>query len=303
MFKGTTAVVLAALSANLGIAAVKLTAALFTGSAVMLAEGIHSLVDTGNQGLLLLGIRRSKRPPDDKHPFGYGREIYFWAFVVAVMLFTAGGIVTVTEGITRLASHDGIEYPMVNLAIIGVAVLLEGYSFSVALREFRAGAGNCPWWRAIEEEKDPTLYIVLLEDSAALAGLVVALIGLTAAWATGYTAFDAGASIVIGLILFATAFYSAHKTRTLLIGESAAPKVVAEVRRLIAETPGTVGIARVSTIHYGPHDISLTALVDFEDSVPAGEVEKALADTRARIREANPDIKRIYLVPTELGLA
>jgi cation diffusion facilitator family transporter len=301
MFKGTTAVVLAALSANLGIAAVKLAAAMFTGSSVMLAEGLHSLVDTGNQGLLLVGIRRSKRPPDDKHPFGYSREIYFWAFVVAVMLFTAGGIVAIIEGVTRLSSHNGIEYPMVNLGIIGAASLLEGYSFSVALREFRAGSGDCPWWRAIEEEKDPTLYIVLLEDSAALAGLLVAFIGLTAAWATGITGFDAGASIVIGLILFATAFYAAHKTRTLLIGESAAPRVVAEVRRLIAETPGTLGIARVSTIHYGPHDISLTALVDFEDSMPAGEVEKALAETRSRIREANPDIKRVYLVPAELG--
>jgi cation diffusion facilitator family transporter len=301
MFKGTTGVVLAALSANLGIAAVKLIAAALTGSAAMLAEGVHSLVDTGNQGLLLLGIRRSKRPADDKHPFGYGREIYFWAFVVAVMLFTAGGIVAITEGIARLATDNEIDHPMVNLAIIGVAMLLEGYSFSVALREFRAGSGDCPWWRAIEEEKDPTLYIVLLEDSAALAGLVVAFIGLTAAWMTGISAFDASASIVIGLILFATALYAAHKTRTLLIGESAAPRVVAEVRRLIAETPGTVGMARVSTIHYGPHDISLTALVDFDNSVPAGEVEKALADTRAKIREANPDIKRVYLVPAELG--
>ncbi len=301
MFKGTTGVVLAALSANLGIAAVKLVAALFTGSAAMLAEGVHSLVDTGNQGLLLLGIRRSKRPPDDKHPFGYSREIYFWAFVVAVMLFTAGGIVAITEGVARLATLNGIERPMINLGILGVAVLLEGYSFSVALREFRAGAGDCPWWRAIEEEKDPTLYIVLLEDSAALAGLLVALIGLTVAWATGITAFDAGASIGIGLILLATALYSAHKTRTLLIGESASPRVIAEVRQLIAETPGAVGIARVSTIHYGPHDISLTALIDFEDSVPAGEVEKALAETRARIRDANPDIKRVYLVPAALG--
>ena len=301
MFKGTTGVVLAALSANLAIAAVKLAAALFTGSAAMLAEGVHSLVDTGNQGLLLIGIRRSKRPADDKHPFGYGREIYFWAFVVAVMLFTAGGIVAITEGVTRLSNHKGIEHPMTNLVIIGVAVLLEGTSFSVALREFRAGAGDCPWWRAIEEEKDPTLYIVLLEDSAALAGLVVAFIGLTAAWATGITAFDAGASIAIGLILFATALYAAHKTRTLLIGESAAPKVVAEVRRLIAATPGTVGIARVSTIHYGPHDISLTALVDFDDTVPAGEVERALAATRTRIQAANPDIKRVYLVPAALA--
>jgi cation diffusion facilitator family transporter len=300
MFKGTTAVVLAALGANLGIAAVKLAAALFTGSAAMLAEGLHSLVDTANQGLLLLGIRRSQRPPDEKHPFGYAREIYFWAFIVAVMLFTAGGIVAITEGLTRLTNQEPIEHATVNLAIIGVAVLLEGYSFSVALREFRAGAAGCSWWRAIEEEKDPTLYIVLLEDSAALAGLAVAFVGLTAAWVTGNNAFDAAASIGIGVILLATAIYAAHKTRTLLIGESAAPEVLAEVRRLIAETPGTVGLARISTIHNGPHDISLTALVDFEDSVPAGDVERALAATRARIRDAHPDIKRVFLVPAAL---
>jgi cation diffusion facilitator family transporter len=300
MSKGTTGVVLAALSANLGIAAVKLIAAAFTGSAAMFAEGIHSLVDTGNQGLLLLGIRRSKRPADEKHPFGYGREIYFWAFVVAVMLFTAGGIVAIIEGVTRLTSDHAIDHPILNLAIIGVAVVLEGYSFSVALREFRANA-SCSWLRAIEEEKDPTLYIVLLEDSAALTGLVVALIGLSLAWATGNEVFDAAASIVIGLVLLGTAVYAAQKTMTLLIGESAAPEVLDEVRRLISETPGTVGVARISTIHNGPHDISLTALVDFENSVPAGEVEQALAATRVRIRDANPDIKRVFLVPAELG--
>lgn len=301
MFKGTNAVVLAALGANLGIAAVKLAAALFSGSAAMLAEGLHSLVDTANQGLLLVGIRRSKRPPDEKHPFGYAREIYFWAFVVAVMLFTAGGIVAIVEGVTRFSEQRPIDHPMVNLGILGVAVLLEGYSFSVALREFRAGAGGCSWWRAIENEKDPTLYIVLLEDSAALAGLSVALIGLSAAWISGNDAFDGAASIGIGLILLATAVYAAHKTMTLLIGESAAPEVLAEVRKLIADTPGTIGVARISTIHNGPHDISLTALVDFDDAVPAGEVERALADTGNRIRRANPDIKRVFLVPAALG--
>jgi cation diffusion facilitator family transporter len=301
MLKGTTAVVLAALSANLGIAAVKLVAAAFTGSAAMLAEGIHSLVDTGNQGLLLLGIHRSQRLPDEEHPFGYAREIYFWAFVVAVMLFTAGGIVAITEGVARLGTDHEVDHPLVNLAIIGVAAVMEGYSFSVALREFRAGAGGCSWWRAMEEEKDPTLYIVLLEDSAALAGLLVALIGLTAAWATGIQAFDAAASIGIGAILLATALYAAHKTMALLIGESAAPEVLSEVRKLISETPGTIGVARISTIHNGPHDISLTALVDFDDSMPAGEVEQVLAATRSRIRDANPDIKRVFLVPAALG--
>ena len=201
MASGSKKVVFAALIANLGIAAAKFGGAMYTGSSAMLSEGVHSLVDTSNQALLLLGMKRSEKPADIRHPFGYSREIYFWSFVVAVLLFAAGGAVAIYEGIYKLSDPHPVESPIVNYVILGIAIALELGSFMVALKEFRAVAAGRHWWTAITEAKDPVLYTVLFEDTAALLGLMVALVGLILAETLGIPALDGVASIIIGVIL------------------------------------------------------------------------------------------------------
>lgn len=298
MAGGSRTVVFAALAANLGIAVAKFWGAFITGSSAMLSEGIHSLVDTGNQGLLLLGMHRAKRPADARHPFGYSREIYFWSFVVAVMLFAAGGAVAIYEGVVKLHAPHPVENPVVNYAILGVAILMESASFTVALKEFRTVAAGKHWWRAVTEAKDPVLFTVLFEDSAAMAGLLVALAGLIAAEWLGMPWLDGVASILIGLILIVASALLARETMGLIIGESAAPALIADVERLIRAEPGVDGVRDIRSIHLGPHDVLITAAVDFENNLPAGDVERIVAALGDVVRTAQPDVKRLFLSPT-----
>ncbi len=303
MAGGSKGVVIAALAANLGIAAAKFGAALYTGSAAMLAEAVHSLVDTGNQGLLLFGMQRAKRPADARHPFGYSREIYFWSFIVALLLFSVGGVVAVVEGISKIRAPHAVDNPVVNYVVLGLATALEVTSFVVALREFRAVSAGKNWWQAVIDAKDPVLFTVLFEDSAALAGLIIALAGLAAAQLFGAPWLDGAASVLIGGVLIGSAVLLARETHALLIGEAADPAVIDAVRRMIAATPGVDGVRDIHSTHLGPHDVVVTAAVDFEDKLSAGDVEAIIATLTTAIIAAHPDIKHLSLVPTSFRTA
>ena len=303
MASGSKKAVLAAMGANLGIAIAKFGGAFYTGSSAMLSEGVHSVVDTGNQALLLVGMKRAQRPPDRKHPFGYSSEIYFWAFVVAVLLFTAGGVVAIYEGIQKLTHPHPVESPVVNYVILVGAILLEAGSFRVAYQEFNKATGDTHWWTAVREAKDPVLYTVLFEDTAALVGLVVALLGLMAAHLLELPALDALASIAIGLVLILASLLLARETMGLIIGEAASPEVVARIEERIRREDAVVDVHEISSVHFGPTDIIVTAAVDFRDDVPAGDIERIVAAILADIRVAEPDVKQLYIAPTAFSQA
>lgn len=300
MAGGSTKAVYAALFANAGIAVAKFVGAFITGSSAMVAEGVHSIVDTSNQVLLLIGMKRAARPATSQHPFGYSREIYFWCFVVAVVLFTAGGTFAIYEGIQKLSHPHPVENPLVNYGILGVAILLEAGSFAVALKEFRKVAAGRHWWSAVTEAKDPVLFTVLFEDSAAMVGLVVALVGLIAAETLGIPELDGIASIVIGAVLIGASILLARETMSLIIGEAAAPEVLDDVERLICAEASVNGVRDITSVHLGPNDIFVTAAVDFNDDVPAGEVERVVARITEAVQAAQPDVKRLFLAPTSL---
>ena len=301
MAGGSKKVVFAALVANFGIAVAKFGGAAYTGSSAMLSEGVHSLVDTSNQVLLLLGMKRSEKPADARHPYGYSREIYFWSFVVAVLLFGAGGAVAIYEGIHKVMDPHAVENPMVNYVILVVAIGLELGSFYVALKEFRSVAAGRHWWTTVTEAKDPVLYTVLFEDTAALLGLVVALVGLLLAEMLGLPQLDGIASIVIGVILVIASLILARETMGLIIGEAALPSVLEDIERLIRETEGVEEVRDIHSAHLGPHDVLVTAAVDFDDSLTAGDVEQRILALTGRIRAAHPDIKKLYLAPASLA--
>lgn len=298
MAGGSKKVVYAALFANFGIAIAKFGGALYTGSSAMLSEGVHSLVDTSNQALLLLGMKRSQKPADARHPFGYSREIYFWSFVVAVLLFGAGGAVAIYEGIHKLSDPHAVDNPAVNYVILSVAILLELGSFAVALKEFRTVAAGRHWWTAVTEAKDPVLYTVLFEDTAALLGLVVALVGLVLAELLGIPELDGIASILIGIILVIASAILAKETMGLIIGEAALPGVVGDIEGLLRSDDGVEDVRDIASVHLGPHDIVVTAAVDFRDSLNAADVERIIAGLTAKVQAAQPDVKRLFIAPT-----
>ena len=296
-------IVYVALAGNTAIAASKLVAAWFTGSSAMLSEGVHSLVDSINELLLLYGLHRAAKHPDRNHPLGYGRELYFWSFIVALLLFSVGGIVAIYEGISKLQTPHPVESPMVNYAILIVALVLETGSFMVALKEFRAVAAGTTWWRAVTDAKDPVLFTVLFEDSAALIGLVIALLGLLGAHLLGLGWMDGAASVLIGAVLVCSAVLLARETHALLIGEGADPAVLADIEARIACAAGIDGVRDLLSTHLGPHDIAITVAVDFDDRLSAGEVETSIAALTAQIRSAYPDVKHLSLVPTSFKTA
>src|SRR5689334_17905606 len=264
---------LIAFAANLGIAVSKFVAAAFTGSSAMLTEGIHSVVDSLNQVLLLWGRRQSRKPPDAKHPFGYGRELYFWSFVVAVLVFALGAGVSVYEGVLHIMAPEEAVSPLVAYAVLAVAFLLEGGSTVTAFREFREAKGGMGWFQAVRASKDPPAFIVLLENGAAMAGILVAAGGVGLSQATGNPFWDGAASVIIGLILGATALVLAIESKALLIGEAADPALAASIRAAADTEPGIVGVGHILTVHSAPDQITVAMSADFEDSITAGEVE------------------------------
>ena len=288
-------VVYAALIGNSLIAVSKFAAAAYTGSSAMLSEGIHSLVDTGNQGLMLYGMRRAARPPDARHPFGHGMELYFWAFVVAILLFAVGGGLSVYEGVEKVREPHPIANVHVTYIVLAAAIAFEAGAWYVAFREFRRRQGDLGVVEAIRFSKDPALFTVLGEDTAAMLGLLAALVGIALGQALGLPVLDGMASIVIGLILIATAAFLAYETKSLLTGEAASRRVLAGIRAIVAEQPGILRLNEVLSMHFGPEDVLVAMSLDFEDGLPSERVEESVSRMERRIKATFPQVRRVFI--------
>ena len=288
-------VIYAALVGNLLIAVTKFGASVVTGSSAMLSEAIHSVVDTGNQGLLLLGLRRARRPADARHPFGYGMELYFWAFVVAIMLFGIGSGLSIYEGVDKLRHPHEITNPYVNYIVLAIAMVFEGIAWTIAFREFQKTRGPRSILSEVRRSKDPTVFTVLFEDTAAMLGLIVAFIGIGLGQIFDNPDFDAWASIVIGLILAGTASLLAIECKGLLIGEGASRAVTEGIEKIVAGRDGVLRVNELLTMHFGPDDILLNLSIDFADRLSSGDVEEAISAFEREIKQAYPQIRRVFI--------
>ncbi len=287
----------AALAGNLLVAMAKFTAAALTGSASMASEAVHSLVDTVNEVLLLYGIARSKRPADRMHPLGYGRELYFWSFVVALLIFALGAGVSVYEGVNRILHPEPIERPAVIYAVLAASFAFEGTSWWVAVRAFGATRHNRGWWEAFRRSKDPPAFIVVFEDSAALIGILAAAAGATATILTGDARWDGFASLVIAAILAAVATLLAQESKDLLIGERADPALSEAILRTAGSIAGVCSANSIVTVQIAPNSIIATLSLDFFDTLRAPEIERAVVELERRIRSEHPEVSALFVKP------
>jgi cation diffusion facilitator family transporter len=287
----------AAFLANLGIAIAKLVGFLVTGASSLLAESVHSLADTGNQGLLLLGGRRAARPATPEHPFGYGRDRYFWAFVVALVLFLVGGLFALYEGVDKLRHPHEITSPTVAFTILGVAVVLELLSLRTAVRAASHQRGELGWVAFIRRSKSPELPVVLLEDLGALFGLLFALVGVSLAVATDEPRWDGAATLAIGVLLVAIAAILVLEMKSLLIGEAAGTDEQRRIRASIEGTPGVRRLIHMRTLHLGPDELLVAAKVELDPSLSVEGIAATINATEARVRSAVPIARAIYLEP------
>lgn len=292
-------VIYAAMLGNFGIAIIKFFAAMITGSAAMQSEGIHSLVDTGNQVLLLFGLKQSRKPASEEFPFGHGKEIYFWSFNVAILIFAVGAGVSIYEGVHSLLhrgdAHTGDVNYFVNYIVLAVAMVLEGIAWMLAFKAFRREKGDNGYFEAVHLGKDPTNFVVLFEDSAAMIGLFVAFVGVFLQQMTGNSIYDSIASIIIGLLLGTTAAWLAYETKSLLIGESANRKVVQGIRKIVASVTQVNHVNEVLTVHMGPEYILVNLSVDFKDASKTTDIERTIATLDNRIKAAYPEVKRVFI--------
>lgn len=291
-----------AIGANLIIAVTKFSAGFLTGSSAMLSEGIHSSVDTGNQLLLLLGLRQSAKPADDQHPFGHGPDLYFWSLIVAMLLFGLGGGMSIYEGITHLEHPSELSDPTWNYVVLAISFVVEAVAFGIAFRELlRQRRPQEGFWQAVRSSKDPTVYTVLAEDTAALSGIVIAAVGVFLAHRYQNPVFDGAASIVIGLVLAAVAIFLAYESRSLLVGESAHPEVVRGIHRLAGEDRGVRQVRRPWTMHLGPRELLLTMEIDFAPDLSAAEVTAAVDRLESQIRQNYPEVRHIFIEAESLS--
>jgi len=298
---GSKTVIYAALAGNFLIAATKFVAAWFTGSSAMLSEGVHSLVDTGNGGLLLYGLHRAAKPADRNHPLGHGREIYFWSFVVALLVFALGAGVSFYEGVTHIQNPEEIRNPTVNFVVLGLSILFEGSSWLVALREFRKTKGNAGYLEAVRKSKDPSVFSVLFEDSAALLGLIIAIAGVAGAYILRMPELDGVASIGISLVLAGTAIFLARETKGLLMGEPASPEVQARVLAIAQAEPAVSRVNDLLTVHMGPSQIVVGLSAEFEDRLTTPEIEACIERLAATLRKEVPEIIAVFTTPQAAG--
>ncbi|TYC65769.1 cation transporter [Stappia sp. BW2] len=292
---GSRKVIFAALAGNSLIAITKFAAAAYTGSSAMLSEGIHSLVDTGNQGLLLYGLKKAKQPADKRHPFGYGAELYFWSFVVAILIFAVGAGVSIYEGIQKVLHPHPVSDPYVAYIVLALAMIFEATAWWIAFKEFDKARGKKSIFSAVQDSKDPTVFTVLFEDSAAMLGLVVAFVGLLGVQFLGLPWLDGVASILIGVILGGTATLLAYETKGLLIGEGASPEIIAKIEAIIDATAAINNLNEIRTLHRGPQDILLALSVDFIDEVTAGTVEETIYSLERTIKMEMPAVTRLFI--------
>ena len=288
-------VVIAALVGNFLIAMTKFAAALLTGSSAMLSEGVHSLVDTGNQALMLLGMKRAQRPASAGFPFGHGKEIYFWSFMVALLLFGLGAGVSIWEGVWHIQHPAEMTRPVVAYTVLLASLVFEGISFSIALKEFDKERNGLGYLEAARRGKNPVFFVVLFEDGAAMLGLLTALAGVTLTHLTGSPIWDGLASIIIGLVLAATAIWLARETMGLLIGEGADKTVVAAIRSCAVAHPQIENINEIATLHMGPDFIVVNMSLDFSDQLGIGELESLVTRLTREIKALDPSIKRVFI--------
>jgi cation diffusion facilitator family transporter len=290
-------VIYAAIVGNLLVAATKFGAAAWTGSSAMLSEAVHSVVDTGNSILLLYGLHRAKRPPDHNHPLGHGREIYFWSFVVAVMVFALGAGVSLYEGITHILNPEPIQNVAVNYAVLGMSVLFDGATWWIALRNFKGQKRFGELFSAIRNSKDPPSFMVLFEDSASLIGLTIAFAGTFLSVQLDLPILDGVASILIGLVLAATASLLARETKGLLIGEAADPSIVDSIINIAEEMDGVAHANGIITIHLGPEQIVVALSLEFADELRTPEIEVKVIELERRVRHLHPAVIAVFVKP------
>ena len=291
----STKVIIAALLGNAAISITKFFAAFMTGSSAMLSEGIHSLVDTGNQILLLYGMKQAKKPADDEFPFGHGKEIYFWSFVVAILIFAVGSGVSIYEGVLHISNPVAMENPMINYIVLTLALVFEGAAWFFALKEFGKAKGKRSYLQAVHEGKDPSMFVVLFEDSAAMTGLLIAMLGIWLAQVTGNPVFDGIASILIGLILGGTAVWLAIETKGLLIGEGANKEVVSSIRQIASSFDEVEKVNELLTMHMGPDFILVNISIRFRRGQLTREIEAVVQDIDAAIKDQHSLVKRVFV--------
>ncbi|SOD79906.1 cation diffusion facilitator family transporter [Spirosoma fluviale] len=296
----TKTAIYTALGANLAIAITKFIAAGVTGSSAMLSEGIHSLVDTLNEVLLLLGMKRSQKPADAKRPFGYGRELYFWSFVVSLLIFAVGGGVSFYEGITHLQHPNPIENPLWNYIVLGIAIVLDGVSMVTAFRAFNAQRGDQPFWSAVKESKDPATFVVLFEDVSDVLGLIIAFLGVFLGHQLNNPYLDGAASILIGILLMAVAVLLARESRSLLMGEAAAPAIVQQTITLTEADADVLKTVNAFTFQMGPEEVVLIQRVAFQPELKTDAIVDGINRIRQTIQAAEPTIRQVYIEPVRL---
>lgn len=297
MASGSTRTILIALGANVGIAVAKFGAAAFTGSSAMLTEGVHSLVDSTNQLLLLHGRRRAVKPADALHPFGYGRELYFWSFVVAILVFALGAGVSIYEGVLHILAPEPATDPLVAFVVLGVAFALEGWSTVAALADFNRARGDASLIAAVRETKDAPTLVLLLENTGALVGLAVAALGLTLSLLTGNPFWDGLASVLIGLVLAVLALVLLFEAKGLLIGESADPALIAAISKAATAHQGVVRVHQVLTLHVAPDMVTAIISADFDDSITARAVEDIILAIQGEVATRFPLVTRLFIEP------
>ncbi len=290
-------VVTAALIGNVLVATTKFAAALITGSSAMMSESVHTVADTGNELLLLYGLRRAARPPDADHPFGHGRELYFWSFVVALLVFALGAGVSIYEGVSHVQHPVVINNPAVNYAVLAMALLFESGSWWVALGEFRAAKGGLGYLQAVRQSKDPATFIVLAEDTGAILGILIAFAGTVAGELLRRPALDGAASIAIGVLLALIALVLARETKGLLIGEPARSELVSSICRMAREHAGVERSNGLFTVHIGPRQVVAALSIKFQDALTAAEVESIVADLEERVRKLHPEVVSVLVKP------
>lgn len=288
-------VIYAALFGNGAIAITKFIASAITGSSAMFSEGIHSVVDTGNQVLLLLGLKQAKKPADKHYPYGHGKEIYFWSFIVAILIFAVGSGLSIFKGIAHIKHPEVITSPYINYFVLGLAIIIEAFVFYIALKEFNKSKGERTYMQAIKQGKDPSMFVVLLEDAAAMLGLIIAMLGIAVSQLTGNYVFDGIASVGIGIILAAIAALLAFETKGLLIGESADPIVVNGIRKIVNDYSGVEQVNEVLTMHMGPDYILVNLSVEFNDDIRAEKMEEVIAHIDKNIKQSFVNVKRVFI--------
>ncbi|KAA6487939.1 cation diffusion facilitator family transporter [Agrobacterium sp. ICMP 7243] len=294
-------VVYAALAGNIAVAVTKLAAAIITGSAAMFSEAVHSIVDSGNEGLLLYGYRRAARRPDIVHPLGFGRELYFWSFIVALLLFGLGAGVSLYQGCLHIMAPQAVEHVIVSYVVLGLSFLFESTSWIIAWRNFARVRGKLGFWTAFRRSKDPPSFMVLFEDSAALIGITIAAAGIAAAEVFEMPVFDGIASILIGLVLAVTALLLAIESKSLLIGERASPALVDAICRIAQEQPGVIHANSALTAQLAPNQAVVALSIEFDNALGTKQIEACVAAIEKRVQATHPDVVALFVKPQTLG--